>query len=338
MGIDEKAALNGGTENAGRTLPRVSVITPLFNKGPYVGDTVRSVLAQTLPDWELIVVDNGSTDRGAEVVRQFADPRIRLVSSPRQGPGAARNFGLGLATGEWVLFLDADDLIASDYLQLTTTWGNRHEADLVVSRWCKFADDTGERSPEELPACEGKTPAELLDSAIAFTPWIVHAGLIKRASLRPDLAWPEEMDRYLGEDTVFWFRLLCSQPRWVSRAAGGALYRWKVPGRRTKNEDAAKWFEGVDRGAVSNARHLEAMNRPLTPGQIENLMRLYEDVYRLALQIGNPEIAGRSLALAREWLARCPASPALRPALTARRFFGIRLFNSLRQCVRFAIR
>jgi glycosyltransferase involved in cell wall biosynthesis len=56
-------------------MPLVSIITPLHNKGPFVAETIRSVLAQTLPDWELIVVENGSADNGPEVVRQFSDAR-----------------------------------------------------------------------------------------------------------------------------------------------------------------------------------------------------------------------------------------------------------------------
>src|SRR5260370_31039183 len=66
---------------------RVSIITALHSKGPYVAETIRSVLAQTMPDWEMIVVENGSTDDGPEIVRQLSNPRMRLVVSPKQGPG-----------------------------------------------------------------------------------------------------------------------------------------------------------------------------------------------------------------------------------------------------------
>ncbi len=86
-------------------MPQVGIIAALHNKGPYVAETIRSVLAQTMPDWALIVVENGSTDDGPEIVRQFPDPRIRLVVSPKQGPGAARNVGLAHATGEMASLL-----------------------------------------------------------------------------------------------------------------------------------------------------------------------------------------------------------------------------------------
>jgi len=84
---------------------------PAYNAEAYIGEAIRSVLAQTLTDWELLIVDDGSTDRTAEIVRGFEDPRIRYLELPHSGyPSAVRNYGLARARGTLLAFLDADDL------------------------------------------------------------------------------------------------------------------------------------------------------------------------------------------------------------------------------------
>jgi glycosyltransferase involved in cell wall biosynthesis len=86
-----------------------TVITPVRNGGRYIACAIESALAQLGGDDELLVIDDGSTDRTPEIVRSFDDTRLRLIVSLRRGVSAARNTGLALATGEFVAFLDADD-------------------------------------------------------------------------------------------------------------------------------------------------------------------------------------------------------------------------------------
>ncbi len=94
---------------------RVSAIVPCFNTGRYVAEALDSVLRQTHAAHEIIVVDDGSTDDSAEVVAGYGE-RVRYVRQANQGIGAARNHGLSLVTGDWVAFLDADDLWPADSL------------------------------------------------------------------------------------------------------------------------------------------------------------------------------------------------------------------------------
>src|SRR5262249_23076610 len=93
-----------------------------YNAAETIADTLTSLLAQTYSCWEAVVVDDGSTDRTAQVVGQFTarDSRFRSVQRPNGGESAARNPGLGHATHDWVLFLDADDWIAPAHLEKMT--------------------------------------------------------------------------------------------------------------------------------------------------------------------------------------------------------------------------
>lgn len=96
--------------------PAISIVMPLYNKEALVLGTVASVAAQTVVDWELVVVDDGSTDRGPALVRALGDTRIRVVSQANAGVSAARNRGIELARAKLVTFLDADDLWLPEFL------------------------------------------------------------------------------------------------------------------------------------------------------------------------------------------------------------------------------
>lgn len=108
-----------------------SIIMPLYNKAPYVRKAVESVVRQTCRDWELIVVDDGSTDSGGDIVSSIADPRIRLVRQENVGVSAARNRGVALS-GEaafrppYICFLDADDWWEPTFLEEMAALIERH--------------------------------------------------------------------------------------------------------------------------------------------------------------------------------------------------------------------
>ena len=106
-------------------MPAISVIMPVYQAGPFLRDSVRSVLGQTFPDFELILVDDGSTDGSAGLCDTLAgeDSRVRVLHKKNGGVSAARNDGMDLAGGEYIYFCDADDTIAPDALEVSTAPG-----------------------------------------------------------------------------------------------------------------------------------------------------------------------------------------------------------------------
>jgi len=101
--------------------PLVSVIVPTYNYGHYIADALESILAQTVRDFEVVVVDDGSTDNTREVVTRFTDPRVRLISRENGGTASARNLGRREARGEFIAWLDADDLWRPVFLERMLT-------------------------------------------------------------------------------------------------------------------------------------------------------------------------------------------------------------------------
>ncbi len=140
--------------------PKVSVIVPIYNAQEMILATLESILAQTLQEIEIICVDDGSSDDTLSVLRkiQEKDKRVRVIAQENRGAGAARNTGLDVATGEYLSFLDADDLFNPQMLEKAYTKAIQTDADMVVFRSDQFRDDLQEFLPakwtlriEELP-------------------------------------------------------------------------------------------------------------------------------------------------------------------------------------------
>jgi glycosyltransferase involved in cell wall biosynthesis len=189
--------------------PRVSIITVTYNYGHFLPEAIQSVLEQTFPDWELIVVDDGSTDNTADVVASFQDHRIRYVCQQNRGNPAARNAALKMATGEYVAFLDADDAWLPDKLQKQVTQLDSlpPSVGLVYSDAYVFNDEDGAVIRRFL---QGRTPprgrvfTQLLPEEGG---WFIHdtASLIRRVVFERVGLYDESLRTY--EDWEMWVRI-----------------------------------------------------------------------------------------------------------------------------------
>ena len=122
----------------------ISVILPVFNGEDYILDTLDSILNQSFADFELICVDDGSTDSSLQILDQVSkrDPRVTVITQSNQGPGAARNKGLDRASGTYVVMLDADDRYEHTLLEKLYNKAMAVDADIVVTRSSEFEDGT----------------------------------------------------------------------------------------------------------------------------------------------------------------------------------------------------
>lgn len=141
----------------GRNLT-VTAVIPAFNAGKYIGRAVESVLAQTLPADEIIVVDDGSTDDTADVVKSFGD-KVRFIQQAHGGASVARNTAINAATGEWIAFLDADDEWLPQKLEKQVALHARHP-DLVWSA-----------THYEIRPIDGSSPRPACDLLTINVPW-----------------------------------------------------------------------------------------------------------------------------------------------------------------------
>jgi len=124
-------------------MPKLSIVVPCYNVEKYVGQCIESLLAQTLTDIEIILVDDGSPDRSGEICDDYAarDSRIRVIHKANGGVSAARNDGLAQAVGEYVIFVDSDDCVPADAYALMCAKAEETGADIVIGDVCKIYDD-----------------------------------------------------------------------------------------------------------------------------------------------------------------------------------------------------
>ena len=122
-------------------MAKISVIIPNYNRATLVGETIENMLRQSLPPSEVIVVDDGSTDDSLKVIRAFGD-RVKLVAQANQGPGAARNHGMQLASGDLIQFMDSDDLASLNKLEIQFNALKQSGADFAYCPWVRteFSD------------------------------------------------------------------------------------------------------------------------------------------------------------------------------------------------------
>jgi glycosyltransferase involved in cell wall biosynthesis len=144
--------------------PLVSILIPAYNAQDWIGYTLQSAIAQTWPHKEIIVVDDGSGDRTAEVAKRFASTQVRVVSIQNQGAAAARNHAFQLSHGDYIQWLDADDLLAPDKIERQL--GALREGDgrrtLLSSSWAPFYYRTRSARFVQTSLCQHLSPVEWL--------------------------------------------------------------------------------------------------------------------------------------------------------------------------------
>ncbi|NJM99223.1 MAG: glycosyltransferase family 2 protein [Phormidesmis sp. RL_2_1] len=228
---------------------KVSVIIPNYNRAAIVGDTVENMLRQSLAPHEVIVVDDGSTDDSVAVLRCFGD-RIILLQQPNQGPGAARNAGLNLATGEFIQFMDSDDLSSLNKLEVQAQTLIKHSADMVYGPWLKAWMDNRCIRLENVVLQQRPLPASRHPLHWFLTRWsmVFQQCLIRRTALIRVGGYRKDMRLY--EDGDLFVRLLLSGATLVHEAESLTFYRLENYGKLTacgrKNNGAQSDLQAKD--------------------------------------------------------------------------------------------
>jgi glycosyltransferase involved in cell wall biosynthesis len=197
----------------GTSSPKVSVLIPTYNSARFLGEAIQSVLNQTFHDWELIVVDDGSTDDTREMVEGFDDPRIRYVYQENRGVSATINRGAGLARGVYIALLAADDALLQEALEKATPALDGAAGAGFCYGQVRYMDEQGRELnlDRQWPLRSGlMTAREVITELLNLRFILPSAVVIRRSSFREVGGFDEDLN--YGEDTELFARLAKRYP------------------------------------------------------------------------------------------------------------------------------
>jgi glycosyltransferase involved in cell wall biosynthesis len=264
---------------------RVSVVIPCFNAEATIGEAVDSALGQTWRDIEIIVIDDGSKDGSADILRGFGG-RIRAEFGPNRGASAARNRGTALAAGAYVQYLDADDLLTPDAIARRVEALEAAGADVAYGDWQRFESGAdGSRVFGEIVArrIEDIDPDPEIACARSF--WVPPAALLYTRRIVDAVgSWNERLP--VIQDARFLFDAARRGARFAHVPGASALYR--DAGTSLSRGNLPGFMLDVYRNATEIQSLWEA-DGPLTPARKNALAGIFDMTARTFFQLGLPQ-------------------------------------------------
>lgn len=301
--------------------PVVAVVVPCYNAQATLAATLDS-LADQGAELETIVVDDGSTDDSVAVARRFA-PSVRLVEEFHHGVSAARNRGIAETTADWLLFLDADDVLTPATVEKRLTTARLTGADVVICDWREALDDgQGNLTPGAPRHCDWPALRGDAERAIASHVWATTSAILYRRGLVEKIGG-FRLDLPVIQDARFLFDAAHRGASFAHSDHVGAQYRI-LPNSLSRRDPARFW-----RDALLNGRQIEALWRDrnaLDSARRETLRDIYDHAARALFAAGD---AAYFEAEAAQGGLGLPLSRRSRFAAPAARWLGLRAARTL---------
>lgn len=245
-------------------MPLVSILIPCFNAAPWLRETLASALSQSWPQKEIILVDDGSTDNSLSIAREYELKGIRVLSQYNQGASVARNTALLSCKGEYIQYLDADDLLATDKISRQMRLAQQVGPDYALcSTWSRFKKDiTDADFPPQL-LCKDATPVDWMVTKLEHNAmmhpaaWLISRALIEKAG-------PWDIARSPDDDGEYFTRVVLSSRgvRFCPEAV--SYYRSGLPHSLSRSKTDAAWSAVFTSLEQTTNRLCAAEDSPLT--------------------------------------------------------------------------
>lgn len=265
-------------------VPRVSVILPVYNGAEYLREAVDSILTQTYPDFELIAMNDGSSDGTAAILDAVRDPRVRVIHQENLGLALTLNKGIGLARGEFIARQDADDISRPERLARQVEYLDAHPACGLLGTWSVIQEDRTPTSRQHKHPCSNGE----LQFRLLFDSFFVHSSvMIRRTALDRAGLYPTDPERNPPEDFDLWLRI--AQEHELANLPEPLLVYREVPGSISRTR-----ADVLDRRAIAIAA--ENVERLVGPGWSETDRKDLVAVQRQSKNALSPNPRWESLA------------------------------------------
>lgn len=245
-------------------MPSISVITPIYNTASYLDQCIQSILAQTYTNWELLLIDDGSTDSSGSICDEYAkqDSRIRIIHQPNQGLSATRKRGIDIAKGDYIIFLDSDDYwLDREILFTLAKTAKLYDADIVRGEYIRISGDSYE---ERIYSSSKIYYNIVLDEAqflkhIIRRDFFIWLAMLKKSKIEHVKVNPK---RAFLEDMEFWIQTLTQPLRCVAIPKKFYGYR-QNPNSITNTHNIRKTVESFSICEVFNEYQVKSDNKAI---------------------------------------------------------------------------
>lgn len=223
--------------------PTVSILVPCYNAAPWLAETLESALAQTWEDKEIVLVDDGSTDDSLAIARKFEARGVKVIAQANQGASAARNAAFEASSGEWIQYLDADDLLAPGKIEQQMRFAAEVGQDMILcAKWGRFRKTPEDAVFAHQPLCTDASAVE----------WIVLKGTGQASYMMHPAAWlvprqlvgragPWDVRLSLDDDGEFFNRAVLASAGVRYCADATSYYRSNLAGSLSGRRSDAAW-------------------------------------------------------------------------------------------------
>lgn len=273
--------------------PLISVIVPVYNSEDFLDQCLESIVNQTYKNLEILVVDDGSTDSSGDKCDQWAsrDSRIRVIHQPNGGHSAARNTALDAITGQWLIMVDSDDVLHTEFAATLLDVALRHSADIAVGDYTAFYGDRPHFDTPHSPAPETTLSRHEALLAVFYQHGLTHSpwGRIFKSSLFASVRFPLGI---IYEDLAIIYPLLCGCDRVAT--VGRVLYGYRQHATNSmrvfssRRADVLNVCESLERlMAQSDSQYLAAVRSRLLSAYFNILLLSDQDRQHDYSQLGD---------------------------------------------------